>query len=77
MAKPYPEKLLPGGRGKPAVIPTDEMMMGVHSSLAVASKHKKLVSGVLHLKKETLGHRSNPSAYHTGKRAAFKPKQNG
>lgn len=50
--------------------PTDAMQRGVHSSLRVASKHKKLVSGVLHLKRESVGRTGSPTAYGGG-RAAF------
>lgn len=54
--------------------PADALPMGAHSSLQVASIHKKMVSGVLHLKKESAGHRGNPSAYNTGAKAFKKPK---
>jgi len=40
---------------QPRVLPSDALMMGVHSGLRVASKHKKMVSGVLHLKHESVG----------------------
>lgn len=49
--------------------PGDAMPAGVHSSLQTASKHKKMVSAVLHLKKESAGHRMNPTAYNTGSKA--------
>lgn len=55
----------PPQKGLPS--PGDALPAGVHSSLQTASKHKKMVSGVLHLKKE--GHRANPTAYRTGAKA--------
>lgn len=45
------------------------MPAGVHTALSAASKHKKMVSGVLHLKKESAGHRLNPTAFHSGTKA--------
>lgn len=63
-------KALAGGNRLEAS-PVDAMQFGTHQALRASSKHKKLVSGVLHLKKESVGHRSNPTAYATGKRAAF------
>lgn len=55
----------------------DALPYGVKSALATASKHKKMVSGVLHLKKES-GHRGHPTAYNTGSKAfgQQKPKAN-
>ncbi len=52
------------------------MPAGVHTALSAASKHKKMVSGVLHLKKESAGHRLNPTAFAKGNRAftQVKPK---
>jgi len=45
------------------------MPAGVHTALAAASKHKKMVSAVLHLKKESAGHRLNPTAFSKGAKA--------
>lgn len=45
------------------------MPAGVHTALSAASKHKKMVSGVLHLKKESAGHRLNPTAFGKGSKA--------
>lgn len=38
------------------------MMTGIHSDLRVSSQHKRAVSSVLHLKRES-GGRSKPTAY--------------
>jgi hypothetical protein len=57
--------------------PSDALPAGVHTALSAASKHKKMVSGVLHLKKESAGHRLNPTAFNHGGNKAFgqvKPK---
>ncbi len=56
--------------------PGDAMPAGVHTALAAASKHKKMVSAVLHLKKESAGHRLNPTAFSKGNKAftQVKPK---
>lgn len=48
--------------------PADALQMGVHTSLAASSKHKKTVSGVLHLKKESIG-KTNKTAYVKGAKA--------
>lgn len=50
-------------------------MSGVHSALNTSSRHKKQVSGVLQLKRESAGHRGNPSAYNTGKKAFKTPRK--
>lgn len=55
-------------KGKPGIFPTEAMPTGAHAALRLASKHKQMVSAVLHLKKESVG-KSNPTAYATGKKA--------
>lgn len=66
------KSLMPkGGTARPT-IPTDAMQFGVHSAFRAASQHKKQVSAVLHLKKESVGKRSNPTAYNTGGKAFTK-----
>lgn len=62
---------IPGAQ-KSMSTPSDAMQAGIHSDIRTSSSHKKQVSGVLHLKKEAAGHRSNPTAYNSGKKA-FKP----
>ena len=53
--------------------PGDAMQAGIHSDLRASSAHKQQVSSVLHLKKESAGHRGNPTAFGTGnKKFAFK-----
>ena len=71
MAQPW---ITPQQRSK--INPGDAMPAGVHTALQAASKHKKLVSGVLHLKKESAGHRLNPTAFAKGSKAfgQVKPK---
>ena len=54
--------------------PGDAMQAGIHSDLRTSSLHKQQVSSVLHLKKESAGHRGNPTAYNVGKRAFKKVK---
>jgi len=51
------------------VMPSDALMLGVHSSLRVASKHKKMVSAVLHLKRESIGKKGHPTAFSGGPKA--------
>lgn len=63
---------IPGAR-RIVTTPGDAMQSGIHSDLRTSSAHKSAVSGVLHLKKESAGHRGNPTAYPTGKKA-FKKK---
>lgn len=46
----------------------DALPFGVHTSLQTASKHKKMVSAVLHLKKES-GRRGYPTAYNISSKA--------
>lgn len=53
--------------------PSDSLQLGVHSSLNVASRHKKMVSSVLHLKKESVGAKQHPTAFKNGIKA-FHPK---
>lgn len=53
--------------------PSDALQMGVHSSLSVSSKHKRMVSGALHLKRESVGAKSHPTAFKSGIHA-FHPK---
>lgn len=59
------------GVGRPVVsTPGDAMAAGIHSDLRVSSSHKKAVSAVLHLKRES-GGRGKPTSF--GKVHAFKP----
>lgn len=62
--------------GAPRVVrtPGDAMQAGIHSDLRGSSQHKQMVSAALHLKKESAGHRSNPTAYNVGKKAFHKLK---
>ena len=53
----------------------DAMPFGVHNAYNTSSKHKKLVSGVLHLKKESQGRRAYPTAYNTKATKAFGQKK--
>lgn len=48
--------------------PADSLQFGVHTSLASSSKHKKMVSAALHLKKESVG-RAGRTAYNHGIKA--------
>lgn len=57
------------GKGKIVLFAADALPAGGHSDLSTASQHKRTVSGVLHLKKESVGHKGNPSAYNSGKKA--------
>ena len=54
---------------QPRMFPTDALMLGVHSSLRTGSKHKKMVSAVLHLKRESIGKRGHPTAFSGGPKA--------
>jgi len=56
--------------GKPGIFPTEALPTGAHAALRSASKHKQMVSAVLHLKKESVG-KGNPTAY-PKKKMAFK-----
>lgn len=47
--------------------PADALQAGVHTALATSSKHKKVVSGVLHLKKESMGARGRTAFVKTAK----------
>ena len=59
-----PKTLMDVGRSrKPAAMPGDAAHAGTPADLRRASKHKKAVSAALHLKKESVGHRGNPSGY--------------
>lgn len=60
----------PAGKG-PQIFQGDAMQTGVHAAMRQASRHKKAVSAVLHLKKESAGHRGNPTAYNSGNKKAF------
>lgn len=69
------------GAKKPAVATDkatagDAMRYGTPQALRTTSKHKQMVSAALELKRESGGHRSDPTAYRTGKRQklAFPPK---
>lgn len=65
---------VPGAR-KIITTPGDAMQSGIHADLRTSSAHKSAVSGVLHLKKESAGHRGNPTAYPIGKKAFKKAKK--
>ncbi len=65
---------IPGAR-RIVTTPGDAMQTGIHADLRTSSAHKSAVSGVLHLKKESAGHRGNPTAYPTGKKAFKKAKK--
>lgn len=65
---------IPGAR-RIVTTPGDAMQSGIHSDLRTASAHKSAVSGVLHLKKESAGHRGNPTAFNVGKHAFKKAKK--
>jgi len=54
--------------------PGDAMQSGIHADLRTSSAHKKVVSGVLLLKRESAGHRGNPTAYKGGSKAFSKVK---
>lgn len=64
---PAPPKQAPQSK----VVPSDALAPGAHMALRVASQHKKQVSAVLHLKKESVGHRGNPSVFHGNNIKAF------
>ena len=53
--------------------PSDSLQLGVHSSLNKASAHKRMVSSAIHLKRESAGAKSHPTAFKTGIKA-FHPK---
>lgn len=58
------------GVGRPVqATPGDAMMAGIHTDPRGSSTHKRAVSAVLHLKKES-GGRSKPTSYRGSK--AFK-----
>lgn len=63
------------GEKRIVTTPGDAMQSGIHSDLRTASAHKSAVSGVLHLKKESAGHRGNPTAFTAGKHAFKKAKK--
>ena len=65
---------IPGAK-RIVTTPGDAMQSGIHADLRTSSAHKSVVSGVLHLKKESAGHRGNPTAYPVGKRAFKKAKK--
>lgn len=65
---------IPGAK-RIVTTPGDAMQSGIHSDLRTSSAHKSAVSGVLHLKKESAGHRGNPTAYPTGAKAFKKAKK--
>lgn len=63
------------GKGKIVLFAADALPGGAHSDLSTASQHKKMVSGVLQLKKQSAGHKGNPSAYNIGKQKLAFPKK--
>jgi len=63
-----------GGSKRPAVMPGDAARAGTPTSMQRASAHKKMVSPVLHLKKESIGARNNPTSF-GGKPSLAFPKQ--
>ena len=69
MARPIPIPLPGVSHGMPTVMPTDAVQQGVHSDLRKASAHRKKVSGVLHLKKESIGRNMKHTAFTSGKKA--------
>lgn len=70
-ASPVPVKV---GVRRNISTPGDAMQSGIHSDLRTSSAHKSAVSGVLHLKKESAGHRGNPTAFSVSKHAFKAPK---
>lgn len=68
MAHPTPIAI-PGTSHGMGVSPTDAMQQGVHSDLRKASQHRKKVSGILHLKHESIGKGISKTAFHGGKKA--------
>ena len=74
-AKITPTAAAPGARV--VRTPGDAMQAGIHSDLRGSSQHKQMVSAALHLKKESAGHRLNPTAYNVGKKAFKKVKLGG
>lgn len=71
------QNLMPKGgfnKGNVHHSPADSLQFGTHSSLGASSKHKKMVSGVLHLKKESIGAKAHPTAFKVKGAKAFNTK---
>jgi hypothetical protein len=57
---------------KKAPSPGDALPLGVHSSLNTSSKHRRMVSSALHLKRESIGSVKHETAFKGLRQKAFK-----